>query len=102
MDYKSQLYNASMLATTMVTFQNAYELAKFYSKNMGEVFPDIYFDVKPGREFKDCFYFDFTMVDKFGNTPKELQMAGGAPGVIVYKLAGEVKTINFGELAKLN
>jgi hypothetical protein len=85
----------------MVTSQNAYELAKSYSKNMGEVLPDIYFDVKAGGEFKDCFYFDFIMVDKFGNIPKDTPMAGGAPGVIVNKLTGEVETISFGELSKL-
>ncbi len=69
---------------------------------MGEVLPDIYFDVEHSREFKDCFYFDFKMVDKFGNTPKEPPMVGGAPGVIVNKLTGDVKTISFGELFKLN
>ena len=85
----------------MVTFQKAYELAKSYSRNMGEVLPGIYFDVKPEREFRDCFYFDFFMVDKFGNKPNDPPMAGGAPGVIVDKVTSEVKTISFGELSKL-
>ncbi|MFT3934121.1 MAG: hypothetical protein QM726_10935 [Chitinophagaceae bacterium] len=76
-------------------------MAKYYSKNMGEILPDIYFDVKPGREFKDCFYFDFIMVDKFGNITKYPPAAGGAPGVIVNKLTGKVKTITFGELFQL-
>lgn len=89
------------LAATMMTTKNAYELARSYSKNMGEVLPDIYFDVKLGREFKDCFYFDFIMVDNLGNIPKDLPMAGGAPGVIVNKLTGIVETISFGELSKL-
>ncbi len=68
---------------------------------MGEVLPDIYFDVVPGKEFTEYFYFDFKMVDKFGNTPNDPAVAGGAPGVTVNKLNGEVKTISFGELSKL-
>lgn len=85
----------------MVTSQKAYELAKSYSKDLGEVLPDIYFDVKASREFSDSFYFDFIIVDKFGHIPKEPPMIGGAPGVVVDKLTGAVKTISFGELSKL-
>lgn len=85
----------------MITFQTAYELAKSYSKNMGEVLPDIYFDVKPEREFTECFYFDFIMVDKLGNMPENPPTVGGPPGVTVNKLTGEVKMITFGELFSL-
>lgn len=85
----------------MVTSQKAYKLARSYSMGMGEVLPDIYFDVKPGKEFRDCFYYDFIIVDKFGNIPNEPPMIGGAPGVIVDKLTGLVKPVSFGELSKL-
>ena len=37
------------LGATMLTPQNAYDLAKSYSKDLGEILPDIYFDVEPVR-----------------------------------------------------
>ncbi len=85
----------------MVSSQKAYELAKSFAKSQGEVLPDIYLDVKAGKELQDCFYFDFILVDKFGNIPNEPVSAGGAPGLVVNKMTGEVKTISFGELFKL-
>lgn len=85
----------------MVTVQEAYQIARSYSKEMGEVYPDIFLDVKAGKDFDSCFYFDFTIVDKFGDRPKEPPMLGGAPGVIVDKITGAVKIITFGELAKM-
>lgn len=85
----------------MVTLQKAYELAKSYTSDLGEVLPEFYFDIRFNQEFRESFYFDFIIVDKNGDTPKEPPMIGGAPGVIVNKITGAVKTVSFGELSKL-
>lgn len=85
----------------MITSEMAYELAKSYSKDLGQVLPDIYFSVKASVEYSSCYYFDFVIVDKFGNPSKEDTRIGGAPGVVVDKLSGAVKTISFGELSQL-
>lgn len=85
----------------MLTHQKAHELAKSYSKNLGEVLPDIYFDINGGKEFGDCYYFDFIIVDKLGYTPEDTPMIGGAPGVIVDKFTKVVRTISFQELSIL-
>lgn len=85
----------------MLTPQNAYDLAKSYSKDLGEILPDIYFDVEFRKEFTNYFYFDFYIVDKYGNKLKEPPMIGGASGVIVDKLTGVIKTISLVELFQL-
>jgi hypothetical protein len=85
----------------MLTSQNAYDLAKSYSKDLGEILPDIYLDVEFRKEYSNCFYFDFNIVDKYGNKPKQPPMIGGAPGVIVDKLTGAIKTISLVELFQL-
>lgn len=85
----------------MITSEQAHDLAKSYSQDLGEVLPGIYFSVKAAGEFSHCYYFDFIISDKQGNLLREPPMIGGAPGVIVDKLTGTVKTISFGELSKL-
>jgi hypothetical protein len=91
----------SALALFMITPEIAYELAKSHSKDLGPILPDIYFNVKASGEYSSCYYFDFIIVDKFGNPPNELPWIAGAPGVIVDKLSGKIETISFDELSKL-
>lgn len=85
----------------MLTYQKAHKLAKLYSKNLGKILPDIYFDINGGKEFGDCFYFDFIIVDKLGCIPEDTPMIGGAPGIIVDKFTKVVRTVSFAELSIL-
>ena len=61
---------------SMVTINQAKEIALNLAKLKGEFLPGIYYGIDKGKEYSKCFYFNFPLVDKEGVMPIELPMAG--------------------------
>jgi len=85
----------------MVTILKAYEIARSYAKERGEVLPGIYFDVEDGIEYSNCYYFDYMIVDKNGNVPDAHPLIAGAVGIIVDKHSEKAEDISFGRFSEL-
>lgn len=86
----------------MVDIDLAREIAKGFVKKHGEILPGIFYSISEAKEYSDCFYFNFLLVDKNGQLPSESSMVGGAPGFIIHKASGIPEIISFGKLASLS
>jgi hypothetical protein len=84
----------------MITIVEAQHIARHYAKEQGELVPGVYLDVGDGETFSTCYYFDYYLVDKNGNTHLDC-VIGGAPGLTVNKDTGAIKEISFNDLSKL-
>ena len=70
----------------MVSISQAREIAKRFVKERGEVLPGIFYGISEAKEYGDCFYFNFLLVDKDGELLPEPLMVGGALVLLFIKL----------------
>ena len=85
----------------MISIEQAVQIAEAFVKSKGEVYPGLYYSTIAPNVYKDCFYFDFAIVDQCGKSYDGPQQFAGAPGFIVNKSTGEIKVIAFWELSQL-
>lgn len=85
----------------MISTTEAIEIARKFVESKGEIAPGICYGLSEPTDYSKCYYFDFKIIFKEPGK-SDGSGFGGAPGYVVDKESGIVKTISWGAFTKLS